>query len=85
MGVVAYTLCMLTALACAWLLLRGYAANRTRLLLWAGLCFVGLTVNNALVLLDLVVVPQVDLFALRNAAGLASMAILLFGLIWDAG
>ena len=44
----------LTALACTALLLRGYAASRVRLLLWSGLCFGFLTLNNVLVAVDLV-------------------------------
>ena len=47
-AVVVYTLCALTALACAVLLLRAYGASGVRLLLWGGVCFVGLTVNNVL-------------------------------------
>ena len=43
-----YLLCALTSLACAVLLLRGYFRTRVRLLLWSGLCFVGLALNNAL-------------------------------------
>jgi hypothetical protein len=82
-GPVVYLLCALTALACAGLLLRGYARSGARLLLWAGLCFAGLTINNVLVFVDLVVVPDVDLFTWRNVAALAGMAVLLYGLVWD--
>ena len=78
-----YGLCALVALACAWLLLRAYARTGTRLLLWAGLCFVGLTLNNALVFVDLLLVPQVDLSLWRNLSALAGMALLVFGLVWD--
>ena len=83
MGPAVYLLCAATALACAGLLLRGFRRSGARLLLWAGLCFVGLTVNNALVFLDLVVVPNVDLFTWRNLAALAAVATLLYGLVWD--
>ena len=83
LGPVVYLLCALTALACAALLLRGYDRSGARLLLWAGLCFAGLTVNNALVFVDLVLVPAVDLFTWRNLAALGGMGVLLYGLIWD--
>ena len=33
---------------------------------------------------DFVVLPEVDLSLLRAAAGLTSIAILLFGLVWEA-
>jgi len=44
LGAVIYSLCALTALACAILLLQAYRRGGYRLLLWSGLCFVGLTV-----------------------------------------
>jgi hypothetical protein len=81
---VIYAACALTALACAVLLLRGYRNSGARLLLWGGLCFVGLTLNNVLVFLDLMVVPDVSLFTWRNLAALGAMSVLVFGLIWDA-
>ena len=79
-----YVLCALTSLACAVLLLKGYWETRTRLLFWSSLCFVGLTLNNALLLIDLIVVPDVDLSVVRGALALASMMLLLFGLIWES-
>ena len=45
-------LCALTSLACAVLLLRGYFRTRARLLLWTGLCFAGLFINNMLLIVD---------------------------------
>lgn len=84
MATTVYVLCALTSLACALLLLRGYRRSGARLLLWGGLCFTALTVNNVLVFVDLMLVPQVDLFTWRNAAALAGMGILVWGLIWDA-
>jgi hypothetical protein len=78
-----YALCMLTSLTCAWLLLRGFLRTRYRLLLWSGLCFVGLSVNNLLVVLDKMLLPSVDLLVWRLTAGLVSVLLLLFGLIWE--
>jgi hypothetical protein len=78
-----YALCALTSAACAILLVRGYARQRTRMLLWSSVCFVGLAVNNALLFADLVLVPTMDLSALRGLTGLASMSVLLYGLVWD--
>ena len=77
-------LAMLTSAACMWLLFRAYAASRLRLLLWSGLCFVFLTLNNVLLFFDLIVVPEVDLMAWRTATAFASAAVLLFGLVWEA-
>jgi hypothetical protein len=78
-----YVLCAVTSLVCAVLLLRQYARRRTRLLLWAGLCFVGLTVNNVLLWLDFVAYPTADLSIVRGATAVLSVMILLHGLIWD--
>jgi hydrogenase/urease accessory protein HupE len=79
-----YILCALTSLACAVLLLRAYRQSRSRLLFWSGLCFVGLTLNNALLFVDLVVLPQTDLYVLRSLPTLLGLGLLIYGLIWDA-
>ncbi|MBL9023570.1 MAG: hypothetical protein JNL21_15350 [Myxococcales bacterium] len=52
-----YLLCMLTSLFCAFLLARSYLTSRSRLLLWSTICFVGLALNNALLVADLVLFP----------------------------
>ncbi|HTW82832.1 MAG TPA: DUF5985 family protein [Candidatus Sulfotelmatobacter sp.] len=78
-----YVLCALTSLACAFLLLRGYARSRHRLLLWCGLGFVGLFLNNVLLFLDLIVFPSVDLSAWRLVPAVLGLAVLCYGLIWD--
>jgi Family of unknown function (DUF5985) len=79
-----FLLCAVTSLACAVLLLRGYAQNRVPLLLWSSLCFVGLAVNNILLVADLVVFPGRDLLMFRNLSGFLSLALLVFGLVWDS-
>ncbi len=78
-----YALCAVTSLLCAILLLRGYAKSRYRLLLWAGLCFVGVTLNNLLVFTDKFIFPDYNLLTLRLAVALAAMFFLLYGLIFD--
>jgi hypothetical protein len=75
----------LTVGLCAFLLLRGYARVRQRLLLWSGLCFAGLTVANAVLFADLAVVPaDVNLYTLRLAIAAFSMLLLLYGLIFES-
>jgi hydrogenase/urease accessory protein HupE len=83
MGEAVYLLCALTSLGCAFLLVRSYRQNRTKLLLWSSVCFVGLAINNALLFIDLVAVPSVDLSFLRATTGLAAVIALLVGLIWS--
>jgi hypothetical protein len=84
MAAVIYGLCALTALACAYLLLRAYGRERHKLLLWSGVCFAGLTVNNLMLIVDKIVLPDVDLATARTGVALLSMMVLLFGLIWEA-
>jgi hydrogenase/urease accessory protein HupE len=79
-----YLLCAATSIVCAILLLRGYRASRTRLLFWSSLCFVGLAINNVLLAVDLMLVPQVDLSFWRSSIALGAMMLLLFGLVWES-
>jgi len=79
-----YILCALTSAACAVLLLRGFTRSRARLLLWSGICFVGLTANNILLFVDKILLgPEIDLTLWRTAAVLVALSLLLYGLIWD--
>jgi hypothetical protein len=78
-----YILCTLTSAICAALLFRAYRANKTALLFWSSICFIGLAVNNALLLVDLYVVPDVDLFLLRTGIALAGVVALIYGLIFE--
>ena len=84
MGAIAYALCAAAALSCAVLLLRAYARSGTRLLLWSGVCFSFLTASNALIAVDLLTLPDVGLFWLRNLLSLAGVSCMLWGLIWDS-
>lgn len=79
-----YTLCALTALACTVLLLRAWARSRARLLLWSGLCFAGLTINNVALILDRIVFPtEVDLLPVRLVLGLVSIWVLAIALVME--
>jgi len=79
-----YVLCGITSIACAILLFRGYRAHRTRLLFWSGICFAGLALNNILLFVDLVIIPDVDLTVWRSGVSLAAMMVLVFGLVWES-
>ncbi len=79
-----YMLCALTSMFCAFLQVRSYLRQRTRLLLWSSACFVGLAVNNVMLFVDLVVVPDVDLAVARTAIALVAILMLLVGLIWES-
>ena len=79
-----YSLCALTAMLCAWMLLRTYRRSGYRLLLWGGLCFVGLTLNNLLLIADKLAIPYFDLSTWRLLLALLSLLVFLYGLIWDS-
>lgn len=79
-----YILCALTSLACAALLLRGYRRSNARLLLWSGLCFACFALNNVLLIVDIRVLPERDLSIPRTLPLVIGVALLLYGLVWDA-
>lgn len=78
-----YTLCFATSSLCALLLARSYRQSATRVLLWSSLSFGLLAANNLLVVVDLILLPGIDLLAVRYALSLAAVGLLLFGFIWD--
>jgi hypothetical protein len=80
---VVYVLCAATSTLCAALLYRGYRQSGARLLFWSAWCFVGLALNNIVLIVDVRVVPDVDLSSWRLVPALAGVALLLYGLIWE--
>jgi hypothetical protein len=78
-----YLLCALASLVAFVLLVNGYRRSRSRLLLWASICFALLVANNVLLFVDKVVVTDVDLSLARGLTLLAGVGTLLAGLIWD--
>ena len=84
MEVAAYLLCTVTAVACTVLLWRGYRRSKVRLLLWSGLCFLAMTVENAILFVDKVIAgPETDLSLVRLSAALVGIVVLVFGLVWE--
>ena len=78
-----YLLCLATSVVCALLLVRSWRRTRLPLLMWSSLCFCLLALNNAVVVLDMVVWPvEQDLTAYREATSLAAVCVLLYGFIW---
>jgi hypothetical protein len=83
MAGIVFVLCALTSLACAALVLRSYFQTRARLLLWTGLCFAGLCINNILLVVDSRT-PTVDLSVWRSIPAVAGLMLLVYGLVWEA-
>jgi hypothetical protein len=83
MAAAVYVLCTVTSVACAWLLLASHRRTRVPLLFWSGLCFTGLALNNAVLFVDKVVAPEIDMSLIRLLPALAGLLLLVFGLVWE--
>jgi hypothetical protein len=77
-----YLLCWATSVACAWLLIRAYLRGRTPLLLWSSVAFTFFSINNLLLVVDLVLFDVADLWVLRQVAAAAGLGTLLYGFVW---
>jgi len=78
-----YGLCAATASMCAFLLLNNYRRSRSRLLLWSGLCFIGLALNNFLLVVDRLFLPLIDLSTIRLVPAFIGIAFLIYGLVCE--
>lgn len=85
-----YILCALTSIACAVMLFRGFGRTGSRLLLWSGVCFAFLGLNNAMLFLDRVIYPDnelifagVSVIVWRSVAAVLGISVLIYGLVWD--
>jgi predicted membrane-bound spermidine synthase len=83
-GAAVYGLCLLASAVCAMLLIRSWVRTRQKLLLWSAICFSLLAVNNLMVVLDMVILPDLDLSPARQLTSLAAVAVLLYGFVWEA-
>ena len=83
MASIIYSLCALVSLGIAVMLWRHHARTRSRLLYWSAPCFSGLTLNNLLLVVDKLFLPEADLTAWRQVAALVSLCVMLFGLTWE--
>jgi hypothetical protein len=80
---IVYILCAATSSLCAGLLFRGYRRSGARLLFWSALCFIGLALNNVMLIVDVRVMPGIDLSTWRMIPAVGGAALLLYGLIWE--
>ena len=83
MAELVYLLCALASLFCAGLLWRAYRENPSRLTFCSAICFAGFALNNGLLVLDLIIVPEWDLALLRAATAVVAVFTMLVGLIWE--
>ena len=80
---VVYFLCFLSSGLCAYLLVTAFRRRAEKLLLWSAICFCLLAVNNLLVFVDIVVLPDVDLTPSRSLTSFLAVSVLLYGFIWE--
>ena len=78
-----YVLCFITSATCAWLLGRSYQRSGIRLLLWSSVCFLFLAANNFMLVVDLVLLPNVDLRLSRLLLSLGAVTILIYAFVWE--
>jgi hypothetical protein len=85
MAEIVYVLCAGCSVLCASVLLRGHGQTRSHLLLWSSVCFGLLALNNVILVVDMVLLPDVDFGGgfFRNLTGAVAGFLLLFGLIWE--
>lgn len=83
MDLIIYVLSAIACLVSAVLLWRGYRQSGARLLLWSALCFVGLFLNNAMLVVDTHVIATIDLALYRMLPALVGALLLVYGLVWD--
>jgi hypothetical protein len=80
---VVYFLCFISSTLCFSLLLSAFRRQRERLLLWSSLCFCLLALNNLLVFVDIILLPDLNLLPLRSLTALTAMVLLLYGFVWE--
>jgi len=83
MGAIVFFLCAVTSFFCALLLFRGYRARPSRLLFWSAIFFIGMFLNNIVLVADMVIFPDIYLSPMRHGTALASVSLLIYGLVWD--
>lgn len=80
---IVYSLCFLASSACAWLLGRSYIRSHVRLLLWSCVSFLFLAASNLLLVIDLLLLPSLDLRILRLLLALGAAGTLIFAFVWN--
>ena len=81
---IVYLLCFGSSALCAFLLVNAFRRQREKLLLWSSICFCLLALNNLLVFVDIILLPDINLSPLRALTALAAISILLYGFVWES-
>lgn len=85
MAEIVYLLCAAMSIGCAVMLFRGHLKSPSQLLFWSAACFGFLALNNVILVVDLIILPDVNFDGVwwRNLMGATAGSVLLFGLIWE--
>ncbi len=80
-----YIASALMSVVCMVMLFWQYRKQGSHLLLWSSCCFFGLMLNNSVLFVDMILLPELDFGGSlwRNGLSAASGSLLLFGLIWE--
>ena len=76
--VLLYVLCLGVSATCAFMLLRAWRKSRVRLLLWSGIGFTGIAINNLILVIDSQLAA--DFSSWRSAPTLIGLVAFIWGL-----
>lgn len=78
-----YFICALTSGFCAFLLIRGYCRRPSAVLFWSSVYFLCQAATNIVLVVDLVLLPTVDMSMFRRFLTMIGTVTFLLGLIWE--
>ena len=82
-GAVVYFLCFASSGLCAYQLVTAFLRHHEKLLMWSAICFCLLALNNLLVFVDIIILPDIDLTLWRAACAFVAVGALLYGFVWE--
>jgi hypothetical protein len=80
-----YVLSLLVGALCAALLLKAHRRAPSPLLLPAAICFAGLALNDLGLIVDLFVLPDVSIVAVRSLPAVIGLGVLVRALVKERG
>ena len=80
-----YAVSVLVGSLCAFLLASAHRRSPSPLLFAAALCFGGLALNDLGLIIDIFVLPDINLVAVRSLPALAGLAVLVRALVKEQG
>jgi hypothetical protein len=80
-----YVLSVVVGVACAVLLFKAHGRSPSGLLLSAGICFTGLALNDLGLIVDVFVLPDISIVAIRSLPAVIGLAVLVRALVKEGG